>query len=99
MKHSFRSVLVHPTFSLLASLVTVVHSGKFNLLAEEGNGNKKKPDAFFLPYEREFVRMRNLWNDPDAEEGEYSVRVKISRVGSRTNENPILMLTHLYWSV
>lgn len=77
----------------------VVHTGKFNLLAEEGNGNKKKADAFFFPYKREFVRMRNLWNDPNAKEGEYSVRVKISSVGQRTNENPILMLTHLYWSV
>ena len=76
----------------------VVHSGSFHEVPQEPTKKITGPHV----YERQYVRLRNLWNNPSAEEIEYNVRLKVKNIEMAAGGNKgeaVYLLTHLYWSV
>ena len=79
----------------------VAHSGVIALKGVPApiKGGSQKPVSFYK-YERNYMRLTNLWNDPGAQDGEYTIKLKVSSVewNGADSEVPVLMLTHLYWT-
>jgi hypothetical protein len=74
----------------------IAHSGEIALTGVV----RRQTNGKFHTYEREYMRLTNLWNDPEAQEGEYSLKVKVKSVvwNGADQQDPILLLSHLYWS-
>ncbi|GMI48193.1 hypothetical protein TrCOL_g2045 [Triparma columacea] len=79
----------------------VAHSGVIALKGVPApvKGGSQKPVNFHA-YGRNYMRLTNLWNDPEAQDGEYTIKLKVSSVewNGADSEVPVLMLTHLYWT-
>lgn len=79
----------------------IAHSGVIALKGVPATvkGGSQKPENFHT-YGRSYMRLTNLWNDPEAQDGEYTIKLKVSSVewNGADSEVPVLMLTHLYWT-